>query len=233
MSELPDDEYWRCAIALNTHWGWKLIDKLKQLYRTLAVARDVAKLGNLPRAWDLDRFLAPHDSVSRQLVESSSLDIGCGTNPRNPFRAQHVFGIDIRADAERNVRNITYADLTTDPIPFPDRFFDYITAGDFIEHLPRVIYAPARRFPFVELMNEIWRALKPGGLFLSRTPVYPFSAAFRDPTHVNIISHETFPLYFDDKHRLAAMYGFAGSFRILWQAVRPPHLISLLERVDR
>jgi SAM-dependent methyltransferase len=189
----------------------------------------VAELGNLPRAWEIDRFLAPYDSVSRQLTESTSLDIGCGTEPRNPFRAKQVFGIDIRANAERNIR---YADLTTEPIPFPDRFFDYVTALDFLEHVPRVIYAPARRFPFVQLMNEIWRVLKPGSIFLSRTPVYPFSAAFRDPTHVNIISHETFPLYFDDHHRLGAMYGFVGSFKILAQAVRPPHLISLLQRAD-
>lgn len=209
-----------------------LIDKLKQLYRTFAVARDVAKLGNLPRTWDLDRFLAPHNAVSRQLTESSSLDIGCGTEPCNPFRARDVFGIDIRTAAEGSKTNITCADLATEPIPFPDRFFDYVTAGDFIEHVPRLIYAPARRFPFVQLMNEIWRVLKPEGIFLSRTPIYPFSAAFRDPTHVNIISHETFPLYFDDKHRLGKMYGFVGSFRILGQAVRPPHLISLLKRVD-
>lgn len=216
-------------MTLGASGSAKLIERLKQLYRTFALAREVAELGNLPRAWDIDRFLAPHDSVSRQLTESSSLDIGCGTEPRNPFRAQHVFGIDIRANAEKNIR---YADLAIEPIPFPDCFFDYLTAGDFIEHIPRVIYAPARRFPFVQLMNEIWRVLKPGGIFMSRTPVYPFSAAFRDPTHVNIISHETFPLYFDDKRRFAAMYGFVGYFRILAQAVRPPHLISLLQRAD-
>lgn len=208
---------------------WKLIDRLKQLYRTIAVAREVAKLGDLPYAWEIDKFLLSHDSISKQLTESSALDMGCGTEPRNPFRARHVFGVDIRPNEERNIR---YADLTTEPLPFADRFFDYITASDFIEHLPRVIYTPARRFPFVLLMNEIWRVLKPGGIFFSKTPVYPFSSAFRDPTHVNIISHETFPLYFDDKHRLSAMYGFVGSFKILGQAVHPPHLLSLLERVE-
>jgi len=207
----------------------RVIRKLKRLYRILEVAREVAALGNLPRAWDIEQFISPHDSVSRNLTDSSSLDIGCGTEPHNPFRARRVFGIDIRANEEKNIK---YADLTTEPIPFPDRHFDYVTADDFIEHIPRVIYAPGRRFPFVQLMNEIWRVLKPGGIFFSSTPVYPFSPAFRDPTHVNIISHETFPLYFDDKNRLAAMYGFTGSFRILGQAVSPPHLISLLQRCE-
>ncbi|MGC2497226.1 MAG: methyltransferase domain-containing protein, partial [Acidobacteriaceae bacterium] len=131
-----------------------MIRKLKQIYRIVRVARDVAALGNLPRASDIEQFISQYDSVSRCLTDSSSLDIGCGTEPHNPFRARRVFGIDIRANEEKNIK---YADLTTEPIPFPDRYFDYVTADDFIEHIPRVIYAPERRFPFVQLMNEIWR----------------------------------------------------------------------------
>lgn len=204
-----------------------LWERLKQFYRVLRVARDIASVGNLPREGNVYGYLLPHDAASRGLTDSASLDIGCGLEPRNPFRAQRVFGVDIRANEEKRVK---YADLTVEPIPYADRYFDYVTAGDFIEHVPRVIYLPERRFPFVQLMNEIWRVLKPGGIFYSRTPVYPFSPAFRDPTHVNIISHETFPLYFDDEHRFAAMYGFVGSFKILGQALRPPHLLSLLQR---
>jgi SAM-dependent methyltransferase len=203
--------------------------KLKQLYRTWHLLQSLVEPGRLPYAWDLDEYLAPYCSSSRKLAESSSLDIGCGRKPWNPFGAKSLSGVDIRADEERNVK---YADLTTDPIPFPDAQFDYVTARDFIEHVPRIIYAPGRRFPFIELMNEIWRVLKPGAIFLSRTPVYPFSPSFRDPTHVNIISVETFPLYFDNKNRWAAMYGFTGSFRVIGQAVEPPNLISLLERCE-
>jgi hypothetical protein len=47
-------------------------------------------------------------------------------------------------------------------------------------------------------MNEIFRTLKPGGIFFSKTPAYPISAVFSDPTHVNNITADTFPLYFDD-----------------------------------
>lgn len=206
-----------------------MMSRLKKLYRAWHIARALAEPSGLPYAWDIDQCLSPYDSTSRRLTESSSLDMGCGSELWNPFRAKHTFGIDIRAHQGTNVK---YADLTIEPIPFPDGQFDYVTARDFIEHLPRVIYAPARRFPFVQLMNEIWRVLKPEGIFASRTPVYPFSAAFRDPTHVNIISHETFPLYFDNQRRWAAMYGFVGSFKILEQAVRPPHLISLLQRCE-
>jgi hypothetical protein len=83
-------------------------------------------------------------------------------------------------------------------------------------------------------MNEIWRVLKPGGCFGHHTPAFPHSAAWRDPTHVNIITEETFPLYFDDKHRLAAMYGFIGAFLIEQQRWVPNgvHLQGILRKVN-
>ena len=108
--------------------------------------------------------------------------------------------------------------------------FDFITAYDFLEHVPRVIYLPERRFPFIELMNEVYRTLKPGGIFLSRTPFYPISSAFTDPTHVNVITADTFPMYFDDKHTWAKMYGFKGSFKLNFQAVNETHLVTILEK---
>lgn len=159
---------------------------------------------------------------------SKALDLGCGVSPKNIFNAADSYGIDIRDDLERN---IIRADLTLEPIPFPDHFFNYVTAIDFLEHIPRVVYAPGRRNAFVELMNEIWRVLCPGGTFLSFTPAYPHGPAFRDPTHVNVITEETFPLYFDDVNRWAAAYGFKGSFRIVSQEWREPHLLSVLEKV--
>ena len=126
-----------------------------------------------------------------------TLDLGCGDNPKNPFNASNVYGVDIREDLENGIR---CADLAIEKIPYEDEFFDYVTAFEFIEHIPRVVYSPKRRNSFVELMNEIYRVLKPGGLFLSSTPGYPHGVAFRDPTHVNFITNETFPLYFDDKN---------------------------------
>ena len=63
-----------------------------------------------------------------------------------------IFGIDIRGDIDAK---IFQADLAVEAIPFADEFFDGVSAFDFIEHVPRVIYMPQRRFCFVELMNEI------------------------------------------------------------------------------
>ncbi len=157
-----------------------------------------------------------------------SLDLGCGTNPRNPFNADEVFGIDIMEDL---AANIWKADLAIEPIPFEDDSFEYVSAYDFIEHVPRVVYAPARRNSFVVLMNEIYRVLKLGGLFLSVTPAFPHAAAFQDPTHVNIITEETFRLYFDNVHRWACSYGFKGAFSVRIQEWRGMHLLVVLQKV--
>ena len=147
-------------------------------------------------------------------MKTKALDLGCGKTPKNPFAMEEVFGVDIRDDIDAKIYR---ADLAIEPIPFEDGFFNAVTAFDFIEHIPRIIYMPNRRFCFVELMNEIYRVLKVGGRFLSFTPAFPAPAAWRDPTHVNIITEQTFLLYFDNKTRWAAMYGFNGYFKIASQ----------------
>lgn len=140
-----------------------------------------------------------------------TLDLGCGICPKNPFSFKEVFGVDI-AVVESNRSYCKVADLAIEKLPYPDVFFDAITAYDFIEHVPRVVYTPERRQPFLELMNEIYRCLKPMGLFLSMTPAYPNAQAFQDPTHVNIITDQTFPKYFCSPTLWASMYGFTGNF---------------------
>jgi len=67
-------------------------------------------------------------------IASKTLDLGCGEHPRNPFGAELVFGVDIRKDLEKGIK---YADLSSDPIPFESNIFDFCTAYDVIEHIPR------------------------------------------------------------------------------------------------
>lgn len=159
---------------------------------------------------------------------TKTLDLGCGSRPKNPFNADELFGVDVRDNLEGTIRS---ADLVVEPIPFPDASFEYVTAFDFLEHIPRLVYAPQRRNAFIELMNEVYRVLKPGGYFLSSTPAYPHAVAFRDPTHVNFITDETFPLYFDDVNRWASIYGFTGAFRVHQNEMRGPAIFSILQKV--
>ena len=143
------------------------------------------------------------------------LDIGCGAAPRNPFGATDLYGLDIREDLSDPRFKIMGADLFNAPIPFEDHFFDSVSAYDFIEHVPRAWMRHGETvFPFVELMNEVWRVLRDRGVFYASTPAYPHPAAFQDPTHVNIITRETHK-YFTLPDLMGKMYGFAGAFEVV------------------
>lgn len=171
--------------------------------------------------------------VNRHYTPTSSktlsLDLGCGSKPRNPFQATKSFGVDIRGDLEGN---ISQADLSIEPIPFGDNTFDFCTAFDFIEHIPRSSYPQGKaRLAFIELMNEIYRVLKPGGMLLHSTPAFPSKEAFQDPTHVNIITEDTMPYYFCEPINRAKHlgYGFNGSFELIEQRwLRNSYIIGIM-----
>ncbi|MCK5537831.1 MAG: methyltransferase domain-containing protein [Bacteroidales bacterium] len=140
---------------------------------------------------------------------SVSLDIGSGPIPKNPFQSDILYGADFRAD-EKN--NVVYSDLSLGQLPFENEKCDFITAFDVLEHIQRVVLVDGKTiFPFISLMNEIFRILKPGGIFFSMQPVYPSKSVFQDPTHVNIMSEDTMDFYFCSK-AWARIYGYEGSF---------------------
>jgi SAM-dependent methyltransferase len=144
--------------------------------------------------------------------EAVALDLGCGNTPRNPYQAKYFYGVDVVDTGNPDVK---VADLAIEPIPFEDNSIDFITAFDFVEHIPRIIYIDGKkRQPFIELMNEIWRVLKPGGIFRAHTPAYPHKEAFVDPTHVNFITEDTVRYFCKDSglDSFGKMYGFNGAF---------------------
>lgn len=152
------------------------------------------------------------DDCDRQLKRH--LDLGCGAYPRNPFGANELHGIDIRNRLSEGMDQVSFAkaNLVLEPIPYSDGFFDSISAYDFLEHIPRLICINGgTEFPFVRLMNEIYRVLKHNGVFFALTPLFPKDSAFADPTHVNYIAKDTYK-YFVEPHLWASMYGFTGKF---------------------
>lgn len=145
------------------------------------------------------------------------LDIGCGSIPRNPYRRDEAHGIDIALPPHADPRFFACANLSMAPIPHADASLDSVSAFDFLEHVPRILATPdgaGTRFPFVELMSEVHRVLKPGGRFYAVTPAWPRPEAFHDPTHVNVITIGT-AHYFCGADPGARMYGFRGSFKLL------------------
>lgn len=161
---------------------------------------------------------------------TKTLDLGCGKTPRNPFNASKLYGIDVDWGVDET-RHILPCDLGIEPIPFEDAAFDFVTAFDLVEHIPRLVYKGVeRRYPFVFLMSEVSRVLKPGGVFLSHTPALPRAAAHVDPTHVNAITVDTFKSYFCLPTNWASRYGFTGSFELVGQAWCGDNLITLMRR---
>ncbi len=203
--------------------------RLVKYFKTLKLMfRSLSHIVGMDEVKDLESFYSKFRASPSDNLNSKTLDLGCGGVPRNPFQADLLYGIDIRDSANPNIAR---ADLAQERIPHGDASMDYITAFDFIEHVPRVVYLPQIRYSFIELMNEVYRILTPGGLFLAQTPVYPFSACFTDPTHVNPITSETFSQYFDDQRQWGRMYGFNGAFKIESQVRHSTHLISILRKV--
>jgi len=147
------------------------------------------------------------------------LDLGCGLTPKNPYGADRVFGCDIRdISSELSLQGVVFkkANLAIERIPYADNFFDSLSALDFLEHIPRQMMNADGKLvnPLVNLINEVYRVLKPNGVFFASTPIFPHPSAFVDPTHVNIMTDKTY-LYFIGNKALGQMYGFNGNFEAI------------------
>jgi len=159
---------------------------------------------------------------------TSALDLGCGPIPQNKFKANDIVGIDL---VENKKEKVIKCKLGYEKLPFDKDSFDYLTAYDLIEHIPRFSEISENGPPFIFFMNECYRVLKPGGIFLSMTPIYPYFGAFQDPTHNNIITVDTFKLYFSEKkYEIAHHYGITSNFKIIEQKMYGQHLIAVMTK---
>ena len=126
------------------------------------------------------------------------IDIGGGTIPA----ADHV-NLDPKHGEGEFRRRIQ------DGIPVPDDSLESARCSHLLEHIP----AGQER---IDVMNEVWRALRPGGTF---EVVVPLMVPGRweplaDPTHVSFWVYESF-LYFTGEFRANADYGIRE-----WQMLR-------------
>lgn len=101
------------------------------------------------------------------------LDIGCGEGAYLDIIAKiggQIFGQDINSEyVNRALKNLKEKGYSTDikvgtatKILFNDNYFDVVFAADFFEH---VSYDEKDR-----VIAEVYRVLKPGGLFVIKTP---------------------------------------------------------------
>ena len=151
------------------------------------------------------------------MKKTKHLDIGCGYSPRNIYNCDELYALDVY-QSPKLPKKVFFkkANVISDPIPFKDNFFDCVSAFDFIEHIPRISLNSngVMKFPFIRLMNEIWRVLNPGGIFYAVTPAFPRNEAFQDPTHVNFITANTHKYFCGDTSYVQS-YGFFGKFEVI------------------
>jgi len=204
-------------------WLSAIIQKNPSLYlfRQLFRTRLKAVKGDLQSVHNEFTFKNNQDTIA--------VDLGCGLKTMNRFGAHKAFGVDLFQD---NDNGIFKCRLGFEKLPFDDNSIDYLTAYDLLEHIPR--YSDIEEIghaPFIFLMNECYRVLKKGGLFLSMTPIYPYLGAFQDPTHINIMTVDTLEMYFStNKNGIASHYGINANFKIRYQRMLGQHLIAVLEK---
>lgn len=160
--------------------------------------------------WEID---LPHvDGLAE-----THLDLGAGGFPRNPFNAKRLISCDV-IEPSRFSSNCEYVkcDLTS-TLPFDSNSFTSISAYDVLEHIPRWERRDGEIiFPFINLMNEIFRILTPGGIFYAVTPMYPSHSAFVDPTHINFMTLETVNYFANAGHARNLGYGFEENFELVF-----------------
>ncbi len=110
-----------------------------------------------------------------------ALDLGAAHN-----RPPGYLGVDQHPGADVDI-------VATLPnrMPVDDDSVGVIRAVDFLEHVEDK----------VGLINELYRALAPGGLLLSQTPSSDGRGAYQDPTHVAFYNENSFWYYTERQYR--------------------------------
>jgi ubiquinone/menaquinone biosynthesis C-methylase UbiE len=72
-------------------------------------------------------------------------------------------------------------DLENTPLPFTDGRFKCVVASHILEHIHN----------YVELMNDLYRVMQPGGHLIVFVPYFTSTDAYGDPTHVRVFSEQS------------------------------------------
>lgn len=166
-------------------------------------------------------WLAPHPAVAAAvpLLKSHGvrhvLDLGCGVGRHALLFAEHGFAVEAidgaaagldfarRAAAARGLQ-VSLRQADADALPFADASFDYVLSWNVIFH--GTLGDVGRR------LAEIWRVLKPGGLYqgtmLSKRDVqFGQGPPVAPDTYIRGGGPKAHAHYYCDLTGLAALYG--------------------------
>jgi GT2 family glycosyltransferase/ubiquinone/menaquinone biosynthesis C-methylase UbiE/glycosyltransferase involved in cell wall biosynthesis len=154
--------------------------------------RFVPHLGGKIRYEHLHRYLMCAEHAKGKLV----LDLACGEGYGSALLARvakHVTGVDVSREAVQHAReiyangtsNLEYCLGSADALPLEDHSFDLVVSFETLEHLANQ----------QQMVDEIQRVLKPGGLLIISTPdrdVYREEDGGDNEFHVKELTGEEF-----------------------------------------
>lgn len=126
--------------------------------------------------------------------------------------------LDINNDVGADVVH----DISILPLPFPDDGFDEIHAYEVMEHVGQ---QGDWRFFFAQ-WSDLWRILKPGGLFVGTSPAAESPWAWGDPGHTRIVGPEC--MTFLNQRAYAEQVGITPmtDYRFVYQADFEPRVLQ-------
>ena len=117
-----------------------------------------------------------NEVVSSIRKDDFVLDLACGTGFGSDIIAQHTQGLVIGGDIATEVinecnvawkrSNLQFEVLDGTLLPYPDAYFDKIVSFETIEHTTE----------YKKMLQEFFRALKPGGSAFISTPNFPVNS---------------------------------------------------------
>ena len=151
---------------------------------------------------DWDRFAR----LLKNYNGGTLLDAGCLNSPicvemKAKYPESEVYALDhadeVIAYYQARYPQVHYICANCYELPFENETFDYIVAGEILEHLD----SPEK------LIEEAYRVLKPGGWFALSTPFEEFSRSQGGKLHVNTFTfEETKELLKDFREREQQLY---------------------------
>lgn len=118
--------------------------------------------------------------MNQELPEHTKLNMGCGFNKLNDH-----WNVDI----EKKCNPDEVLDFEKFPWPYPDNYFEKITANNILEHLgqdPKV---------FTRIIQEMYRVSKHGAEWYIQVPHHRCDLFWDDYTHVRALSAKTFIMF--------------------------------------
>jgi SAM-dependent methyltransferase len=129
----------------------------------------------------------------------------------------HLVTLDINADHNPDVVH----DLNVTPYPFAESIFDEIHAYEVMEHLGR----QGEYSGFFDQWSEMWRILKPGGVFVGTSPALKSNWLWGDPGHTRVVSQECLVFLSQEQYQMQVGKTPMTDYRFCYKAdFEPLHI---------